>query len=94
MNWQESSNMITWLAIPYSVNILWKPIVNILYLEKKWKTYSQFTVANCLLSGVFGGLALFFGYGWKAIAFSFICGQAISQLMAIFYVYKKYLTTH
>ena len=94
VNWQESSNLITWLAIPYSVNILWKPIVNILYLEKKWKVYLQFTIINCLLSSVFGGFALFFGYGWKATVFSFICGQAISQLMAILYVYKKLLLIH
>jgi len=92
--WAEPASLLTWLALPFAISIIWKSIITLLLLTKNWQCYLNLTLTNCAVSLIFGYSALILNGDWKFVTFSFFAGQSFSQMLGSIYVYRDYLKIH
>jgi len=87
--WSETSQLISWLAIPFGINFLWQPLSNLLYLESNWRIYLNFSILRFVFSCIFGFSAFFFELGWIQVASGFIFGGSLAQLIGIIWIWNN-----
>ena len=93
-DWTESASLLTWLALPFALSIIWRPITILLLLTKNWHNYLYLTLVNFVTSLIFGYLAFMFSHNWKIVTFYFFAGQSLGQIFGSIFVIKNYLKVH
>ena len=92
--WADSSRLLTWLALPFAISILWRPITILLFLTKNWKQYLFFTILNVFISIASGYIAFFYKLDWKVVTFSFFAGQSFGQIIGSIFIFNNYIKSN
>jgi O-antigen/teichoic acid export membrane protein len=90
--WYGATILISWLAIPYGISMIWKSVVNVYIIQNQWREYSHLVLYSSLLSVLFGCIALIVESNWQVIVAAFIGGQSIGQAIGIIIIIKQLST--
>lgn len=92
--WADSARLMTWLAFPFAISLLWRPIVVLLFLTRNWKHYFYFTCFNVLMSFLFGYFAFILELDWKVVTCCFFVGQSFGQIIGGIFTFKNYMNVN
>jgi O-antigen/teichoic acid export membrane protein len=88
--WSSAVELLSLIVIPYSVGLVWYPLVNLFWSKQDWRGYRQFTFIRMTLPMALALLSYIGSLDWKFSICLISWGTAISQLIGIFMLNKKW----
>jgi O-antigen/teichoic acid export membrane protein len=88
--WLPAVELFSLIVIPYSVGLVWYPLVNLFWSKQDWRSYRQFSLIRMILPIVLAIISYTTSLDWKLTIFLVSWGTAISQLLGIYVLNLKW----
>ena len=85
-SWKESANLVTYLAIPFAINIFWQPLNSLILKSKNFDLYVTLNSSRFILSSITLPASYYFGASWISTISSFYLVSSLVQLFGIHHV--------
>ena len=85
-SWKESANLVTYLAIPFAINIFWQPLNSLILKSKNFDLYVILNSSRFILSSITLPASYYFGASWISTISSFYLVSSLVQLFGIHHV--------
>jgi len=88
--WLPAVELFSLIVIPYSLGLVWYPLVNLFWSKQDWQSYRQFSLIRMILPIVFAIISYTISLDWKLTICLVSWGTAISQILGIYMVNSKW----
>jgi O-antigen/teichoic acid export membrane protein len=88
--WLSALELFTLIIVPYSVGLVWYPLVNLFWSKQDWRGYRRFASVRMILPITLGLFSYIGSLDWKLTICLISWGTAISQLTGIYSLNKKW----
>jgi O-antigen/teichoic acid export membrane protein len=88
--WLPAVELFSLLVIPYSIGLVWYPLVNLFWSKKDWRSYRQFSLIRMILPIVLAIISYTISLDWKLTICLVSWGTAVSQLFGIYMLNSKW----
>jgi O-antigen/teichoic acid export membrane protein len=88
--WIPAVELLNLIIIPYSVWLVWYPLVNLFWSKQKWRSYRKFSLIRMILPMALAIISYIFSSDWKIAICLISWGTAVSQLFGIYMLDLKW----
>lgn len=88
--WTPAAELFTIIGFPYSVGLIWYPLVNLFWSKQDWINYRNFSFIRMILPIAFAIISNILTDDWKTTICFISWGTAISQLIGIYMLNSKW----
>jgi O-antigen/teichoic acid export membrane protein len=91
-SWEKSANLVTFLAVPFAINIFWPPLGSLILKTKNFDLYLKLNAWKFVASSLALLLSYTLDFSWILIIFSFYLASAFVQIIGILIIISSYLS--
>jgi O-antigen/teichoic acid export membrane protein len=89
-DWLPAVELFSLIILPYSVGLVWYPLVNLFWAKQDWRSYRRFSSIRMILPIALAIFSYTISLDWKLTICLVSWGTAISQILGIYMVNSKW----
>lgn len=88
--WHPAVELFSLIIVPYSVGLVWYPLVNLFWSKQDWRGYRQFSFVRMILPISLASFSYVISLDWKITICLLSWGTALGQIFGIYMLNKKW----
>ena len=88
-SWETASTLISVLALPFAVTLVWQPLMNVYLAQRLYDKYLRISITRIVVALMIGGLFMALNFSWIAVIGGFFYSNMFIQVKSLFDLYKQ-----
>lgn len=87
-NWESASSLISILALPFAVTLVWQPLMNVYVAQQLYGKYLRISITRIVVALTIASLFMVLNFSWITVVAGFFYGNMLVQIRNLFDLYK------
>ena len=83
-SWETASTLMSVLAIPFAITLVWQPLMNVYLAQQLYAKYLTISITRIASALTISGLFMLFNFNWIAVVAGFFYGNMLIQIKTLF----------
>lgn len=88
-SWETASTLISVLALPFAVTLVWQPLMNVYLAQRLYDKYLRISITRIVVALMIGGIFMALSFSWIAVIGGFFYSNMFIQVKNLFDLYKQ-----
>jgi O-antigen/teichoic acid export membrane protein len=88
-SWETASTLISVLALPFAVTLVWQPLMNVYLAQRLYDKYLRISITRIVFALMIGGIFMALNFSWIAVIGGFFYGNMFVQMKNLFDLHKQ-----
>ena len=88
-SWETASTLISVLALPFAVTLVWQPLMNVYLAQRLYDKYLRISITRIVVALMIGGIFMALNFSWIAVIGGFFYGNMFVQIKNLFDLHKQ-----
>ena len=88
-SWETASTLISVLALPFAVTLVWQPLMNVYLAQRLYDKYLRISITRIVVALMIGGIFMALNFSWIAVIGGFFYGNMFVQMKNLFDLHKQ-----
>lgn len=88
-SWETASTLISVLALPFAVTLVWQPLMNVYLAQRLYDIYLRISITRIVVAVTIAGLFMALNFSWIAVICGFFYGNMFVQIKNLIDLYKQ-----